>query len=85
MKLLVESLATAGGKCGLVLVGGMTAATVLRRIGIGRLVPLYEAGFVTLCRVEPTVGPIEVVALKGGASGDEAVLESVVSRLQAGV
>lgn len=85
VKLLVESLATAGGKCGLVLVGGMTAATVLRRIGIGRLVPLYEAGFVTLCRVEPTVGPIEVVALKGGASGDEAVLESVVSRLQAGV
>lgn len=85
VRLLVDGLAMESGKCGLVLVGGMTAATVLRRTEVRRLVPLCEAGFVTLCRVEPMVGPIEVVALKGGASGDEAVLESVVNRLRDGV
>ncbi|MCO5175243.1 MAG: hypothetical protein M9914_13775 [Trueperaceae bacterium] len=78
---LLTSLAVEGGRCGLVLVGGMTAAAVLDRTGVSRLVPLCEAGFVTLCRIEPTTGPIGFVALKGGASGDEAVLERVVRRL----
>lgn len=65
-------------RCRLVLVGGMTAAAILERLGVRNLAPVREVGFVTLCQVEPPMDRLGVVALKGGAAGDEAALDMIV-------
>lgn len=85
VRLLVDGLAMESGKCGLVLVGGHDSrdgpppdrgkkvGPALR--GWVRDVVSRRAGR----RADRGRGP------EGGASGDEAVLESVVNRLRAGV
>lgn len=62
----------------LTLVGGMTAASVLKQVGISFLVPVSEHDFVVQCLPHPRHVGILKVATKGGASGGtDALLRAV--------
>lgn len=69
---------TAATSMALTLVGGMTAANVLRQVGVAFLVPVSEHDFVVQCLPHPGHLGIHKVATKGGASGGaDALLRAV--------
>lgn len=65
----------------LALVGGMTAASVLKQLGVPYLLPVSEHDFVVQCLPHPRHPRVAKVATKGGASGGTGALLRAVEDL----